>query len=53
MQDFFVGVFWIISILLILLWFMVIGLGGAEIVWWIFTGDFFHFVSEAAPISTF
>lgn len=52
MQDFIVGLFGIVAVLVILLWFVVIGLGGAEIVWWIVTGDFFHFVSEA-PVSTF
>lgn len=31
-----------------IVWILVAVLGGAEILWWIFTGDFFHFVSDAA-----
>lgn len=28
------------------IWTLVVFLGGAEILWWILTGDFFHFVSS-------
>ena len=31
----------------IIVWTFAFVLGGAEIVWWIFTGDFFHFVNDA------
>lgn len=48
MKDFFVTVLSLVIILVTLLWIMIICLGGAEILWWIFTGDFFHFVSETA-----
>lgn len=29
------------------IWTLITVLGGAEILWWIFTGDFFHFVNDA------
>lgn len=28
-----------------LIWCLVMLLGGAELLWWIITGDFFHFVN--------
>lgn len=28
-------------------WTLIAILGGMEILWWIFTGDFFHFVSTS------
>lgn len=31
-----------------IIWTLITILGGAEILWWIFTGDFFHFVNDAA-----
>lgn len=30
-----------------IIWTLITILGGAEILWWIFTGDFFHFVNDA------
>lgn len=52
MSKFFSGLFTVIfSVLIIagiIVWALVTILGGAEILWWIFTGDFFHFVSETA-----
>lgn len=34
----------------IIVWTLAFVLGGAEIVWWIFTGDFFHFISDGAAM---
>lgn len=31
----------------VITWTLIAILGGMEILWWIFTGDFFHFVSTS------
>lgn len=35
----------------IIIWTLIAILGGAELLCWIFTGDFFHFVVESASAS--
>lgn len=35
----------------IIVWTLVLTFGGAELLWWIFTGDFFHFVVESTSTS--
>lgn len=42
------SLFVIIFVIMFLVWFVAFTLGGVEILWWIFTGDFFHFVSTGA-----
>lgn len=34
-----------------IMWTFILMFGGAELLWWIFTGDFFHFVVESASAS--
>ena len=54
MDKFITGLIGLLGILTIIVWTLIFGLGGAEILWWIFTGEFFHFVSLApVPVSTF
>lgn len=54
MEKFITGLIGLLSIITIMLWMVVMLLGSTEILWWIFTGEFFHFVSLApVPVSTF
>lgn len=54
MDKFITGLIGLLSIITIMLWMVVLLFGSAEILWWIFTGEFFHFVSLApVPVSTF
>lgn len=50
MKDFIAGLFFWLLLILILVWTIIFILGSAEILWWIFTGDFFHFVSTGAEV---
>ena len=43
-----IGVFAIIGVIA---WTLIAVLGGAEILWWIFTGDFFHFVNTCVEVA--
>lgn len=47
MTKFFTAVSTILVTIGIIVWTLVVILGGAELLWWIFTGDFFHFVVES------
>ena len=54
MGKIFEGLMGLLFIVTIIVWTLIFGLGGAEILWWIFSGEFFHFVSLApVPVSTF
>lgn len=41
----------VITVVTIIVWTLVTVLGGAEILWWIFTGDFFHFISGDSQVA--
>lgn len=51
MTKFFTAIVGVFVVLMMFIWALVTVLGGAEILWWIFTGDFFHFVSTGAEIA--
>lgn len=51
MTKFFTTITMIFVIIGIIMWALIFVLGGAEILWWIFTGDFFHFVNTGAEIA--
>ncbi len=51
MTKFFATVMALFFIIEIVLWTLILMFGGAELLWWIFTGDFFHFVVESASAS--
>lgn len=52
MKDISAALLGLICIIMILIWITAFTLGCVEILWWVFTGDFFHFVSTEA-IATF
>lgn len=51
MTKFFTAVTILFFTIGIIIWTLITILGGAELLWWIFTGDFFHFVVESASAS--
>lgn len=51
MTKFFTTITMIFIIIGIIIWSLIFVLGGAEILWWIFTGDFFHFVSTSVEVA--
>lgn len=53
MTKFFTAVATLFLIIGIIIWTLILILGGAELLWWIFIGDFFHFVVESTSTSVF
>ena len=53
MTKFFTAVASLFLIIGIIVWTLILMLGGVELLWWIFTGDFFHFVVESTSTSVF
>lgn len=53
MTKFFTNIVILFLTIGIIIWTLITILGGAELLWWIFTGDFFHFVVESTSTSVF
>lgn len=51
MKDILTTIFALTIVVTVILWTVAIALGGIEILWWIFTGDFFHFVSTGVEVT--
>lgn len=51
MKDILTTIFAVMILIVVILWTVAIALGGIEILWWIFTGDFFHFVSTGVEVA--
>lgn len=51
MKDILTTIFALMIIVTVILWMVAIALGGVEILWWIFTGGFFHFMSTGAEVA--
>ena len=52
MTKFFTTITMIFITIGIIIWALIFVLGGAELLWWIFTGDFFHFVSTSVETAS-
>ena len=52
MTKFFTTITMIFVTIGLIIWAFIFVLGGAELLWWIFTGDFFHFVSESVEVAS-
>lgn len=52
MTKFFTTITMIFITIGIIIWALIFVLGGAELLWWIFTGDFFHFVSTSIEVAS-
>lgn len=54
MKELFYGIMGLATLIGIFILMLAVFLAGAEFVWWVFTGDFFHFVNTTpAVVSTF
>ena len=51
MTKFFTIITMIFVTIGLIIWALIFVLGGAELLWWIFTGDFFHFVSTSVEVA--
>lgn len=52
MTKFFTTITMIFITIGLIIWALIFVLGGAELLWWIFTGDFFHFVRESVEVAS-
>lgn len=52
MKDISTALLGLVFLIIFLIWFAALTLGSAEVLWWIFTGDFFHFVNTEV-VATF
>ena len=52
MKELIYGIFGLATVIVIFMWMLAVSLLGAEILWWVFTGDFFHFVSPQPVVTS-
>lgn len=52
MKDLITGIMGLATLIGVFILMLAVFLAGAEFVWWVFTGDFFHLVTQQS-VSTF